>query len=237
VSASRIEQIYNGVDTQNFRPARASDEPVPGMPFDEPGLWLVGTVGRMQQVKDQTNLARAFVQAVSASAEAARRLRLVMVGDGPLRAEAAQILEAAGVSGLAWLPGERADVGQIMRRLDCFVLPSIGEGISNTILEAMASALPVIATAVGGNVELVRAGTTGMLVPAQNSVAMSEAILGYFADTDLARKHGCAGRALVERRFSLDAMVDRYQAVYDGMLGIRRRSTDTQLGRSEQLQG
>ena len=91
----------------------------------------------------------------SCSRSLRERLRLVMVGDGPLRAEAQAVLDAAGVGDLAWLPGERADVPDVMRGLDCFVLPSLAEGISNTILEAMASGLPVLATAVGGNAELV----------------------------------------------------------------------------------
>jgi glycosyltransferase involved in cell wall biosynthesis len=86
------------------------------------------------------------------------RLRLVMIGDGPLRAQAQAELDQAGVAHLAWLPGERRDVADVMRGLHAFVLPSIAEGISNTILEAMASALPVIATDVGGNADLVQAG-------------------------------------------------------------------------------
>jgi hypothetical protein len=85
------------------------------------------------------------------------RLRLVMIGDGPLRAQAQAMLEQAGVAELAWLPGQRDDVPEILRGLDCFVLPSLAEGVSNTILEAMASGLPVIATDVGGNGELIEA--------------------------------------------------------------------------------
>ena len=93
-------------------------------------------------------------------------MRLVIVGDGSTRAECLALLADAGVESLAWLPGERADVPDLMRTFDVFALPSLGEGISNTILEAMATGLPVVATRVGGNAELVEEGVTGTLVPA-----------------------------------------------------------------------
>lgn len=116
-------EICNGVDTKRFHPASGARDSIPGCPFTEPGLWLAGTVGRMQQVKAQTTLAQAFVRALQLQPTLQARLRLVMVGDGPLRAEAQAILDSAGVAHLAWLPGERTDVPQIMRGLDGFVLP------------------------------------------------------------------------------------------------------------------
>ena len=160
VPAQRIEQIYNGVDVERFIPRPQRRPQIAGCPFADPDLFVVGTVGRMQTVKAQTILARAFVRALQLQPALRERLRLVMVGEGPLRAEAQEMLDAAGVGHLAWLPGERADVPDVMRGLDGFVLPSLAEGVSNTILEAMASGLPVIATDVGGNAELVVAGET-----------------------------------------------------------------------------
>lgn len=222
VPASRIEQIYNGVDTARFRPADGGHEPVPGCPFNAQECWIVGTVGRMQTVKHQTALARAFVIAHRTDPEAARRLRLILVGDGPLRDESVALLEEAGIARHAWLPGERADIDAVMRGLDCFVLPSLAEGISNTILEAMACGLPVVATDVGGNGELVEQGGTGCLVPKDDPQALADAILGYFRAPEHARRYGVAGRQLAVRRFSLDAMVDRYMGVYDQLLGITK---------------
>src|SRR6185295_4357969 len=102
------------------------------------------------------------------------RMRLVVVGDGALYSDARATLEKAGLTDLAWFPGERNDVPDILRGLDCFALPSLAEGISNTILEAMATGLPVIATDVGGNRELVDAGTTGELVPAGDAHALAQ---------------------------------------------------------------
>jgi glycosyltransferase involved in cell wall biosynthesis len=147
-----------------------------------------------------------------------------MVGDGPLREQAQTILEAAGVAQLAWLPGERRDVPDVMRGLDAFVLPSLAEGISNTILEAMSCGLPVIATRVGGNAELVTPGVTGELVPAADVDAMARALLGLAGDRQRARAFGRAGREHVERRFSLEAMVAAYQQLYDRALAASGRS-------------
>ena len=163
VAPQRVAQLYNGVDAQRFQPRGAERRPIAGSPFALPELWLVGTVGRLSPIKDQVMLARAFVRALALAPEARQRLRLVIVGDGPLRAEVEQVLVDAGVGDLAWFAGDRKDVPDVMRGLDAFALPSLAEGISNTILEAMASALPVVATQVGGNAELLADGVTGRL--------------------------------------------------------------------------
>jgi glycosyltransferase involved in cell wall biosynthesis len=147
--------------------------------------------------------------------------RLVMVGEGPLRGQCQAVLDEAGAGALAWLPGERADVAQVMRGLNCFVLPSLAEGISNTILEAMATALPVIATRVGGNAELVDDGRTGEVVPPDDVEALAQALVRMAVDPAHAAAMGRAGRTEVERRFSLQAMVAAYQALYDRELGVR----------------
>ena len=180
VARQRVTQVYNGVDSARFRPAWAGPsaiaEPIAGCPFDPARHWLVGTVGRMQIVKDQTTLVKAFLRALEVTPSLRSRLRLVLVGEGPLRAQCLALLEAAGAADLAWLPGERADVPALMRGLHCFALPSLAEGISNTILEAMASGLPVVATDVGGNADLVVHGNTGIVVPAADAAAMAEAL-------------------------------------------------------------
>jgi sugar transferase (PEP-CTERM/EpsH1 system associated) len=218
VPRRRISQIHNGVDVERFRPLVGVRPAIPGGPFADPALFLVGTVGRMQAVKAQTLLARAFARALELQPLLRDRLRLVMVGDGPLRAEAQGLLDAVGVSGLAWLPGERADVPDLMRGLDCFVLPSQAEGISNTILEAMATGLPVLATDVGGNRELVLDGVTGMVAPAGDVEAMATGLVRMAAEPAEAAAMGRAGRLRVEEWFSLPAMVAAYQGLYNQML-------------------
>jgi len=217
VRGDRIEQIFNGVDTQHFQPAPRRI-PIPGCPFGDDDHYLIGTVGRMDTVKDQTNLAVAFVRAVEQNAKARRRLRLVMVGDGPLRGDVDVILREAGVRDLAWLAGERQDVPDVMHGLDCFILPSLAEGVSNTILEAMACGLPVVATRVGANPELVAEGKSGLLVPAGNSDALAGAILAMLGDPAGAAIQGGAGRVRVEQRFSLERMVERYHALYTSLV-------------------
>jgi len=99
--------------------------------------------------------------------------------------------------------------------LHAFALPSLAEGISNTILEAMASALPVLATAVGGNADLVEAGKTGHIVPAADPNAMAQHLVGLCSGPERARAMGEAGRQRVLAHFSMQAMVSTYQAVYD----------------------
>jgi sugar transferase (PEP-CTERM/EpsH1 system associated) len=217
IPAARVRRICNGVDSERFGPA-AARAPIAGSPFNDPRLWLVGTVGRMQTVKNQVELARAFVQVLAARPALRERLRLVMVGDGPLRAEAEALLAQAGAAELAWLPGERRDVPEVMRGLDCFVLPSLAEGISNTILEAMSSGLPVIATEVGGNPDLIEHGRTGLLVPAGDAAALAQALQALATDPARAQALGRAARRQVEREFSLAAMVGAYQALYEDLL-------------------
>jgi glycosyltransferase involved in cell wall biosynthesis len=168
----------------------------------------------MQTVKNQPLLARAFVALLQRYPQATDRARLVLVGEGPLRAETASILDAAGLLPLAWMPGARDDVAAILRMLDCFVLPSDAEGTSCTLQEAMSVGLPVVATAVGGTPELVADQLTGSLVPKGDAPAMAEALWRYFSDVSLARVHGQAARRHAVATFSLQAMLPRYQQLF-----------------------
>mgnify|MGYP001236542165 CR=1 FL=1 len=225
IAGRRVERICNGVDVSRFHPRRDARDLISECPFDGRAQWWFGTVGRMQEVKDQTLLARAFCRALEMQPSLRDFARLVMIGDGPLRQQARDVLLRAGAADLAWLPGERHDVAEVMRALDAFVLPSRAEGISNTILEAMASGLPVIATNVGGNAELVTDDVTGLLVPAQNVELLAQALVRMAGDRQQASAMGRAGRQEVERRFSLEAMVSAYQRLYEGELTKRRRAT------------
>jgi sugar transferase (PEP-CTERM/EpsH1 system associated) len=221
IAPPQLSRICNGVDAQRFSPPANGHAAVAGHPFTDPGLFVLGTVGRMQTVKAQPDLATAFVQLLQQQPALRTRLRLVMVGDGPLRAQVQAILAQAGLADLAWLPGERTDVPELMRSFDAFVLPSIAEGISNTILEAMACGLPVLATAVGGNAELVQPGRTGLLVPAADPEAMAQGLAAMAADPAAAQALGRAGRARIDAEFSLQAMVAAYQGTYDRLLARR----------------
>jgi len=221
IRADRVTQIYNGVDCEKFRPPLDGEPRPEEFPFDRDCI-VVGTVGRMQVVKDQLTFAHAFVELCrlleERRPELASRLRLVMVGGGPLHEPCREILAAGGVDGRAWLPGERNDVPEIIRHYDLFVLPSIAEGISNTILEAMASGLPVIATDVGGNPELVEETVDGLLVPPSDPAALANALSELVVDPERRRRQGHAARAKIEARFSMEAMIDSYMSVYDRSL-------------------
>ncbi|WP_081621700.1 TIGR03088 family PEP-CTERM/XrtA system glycosyltransferase [Thioalkalivibrio sp. AKL12] len=221
VSPSRLSHIFNGVDIDRFAPASGGFvSPAPDG-FRSPGTFVIGSVMRMQAVKAPLDLARAFVALRERIPEVFPRLRLVMIGDGPLRAEVHEFLEQAGVAEQVWIPGAREDIPDCLRTLDLFVLPSLAEGICNTILEAMATGLPVVATDVGGNPDLVQPGETGALVPAGDPDAMARALMAYPGDASRTAREGQAARARAEAAFSMEAMVTGYMAVYDRVLARR----------------
>ncbi|MCK6369911.1 MAG: TIGR03088 family PEP-CTERM/XrtA system glycosyltransferase [Gammaproteobacteria bacterium] len=202
VDPARVTRICNGVDTARFTPA---PEGLPQTPF------VVGSVGRVEPVKDYLTLARAFARLATDKAEAAR---LVIAGAGSERERLLGYLREAGLGECCELPGASDDVASIMQRFSVFVLPSLAEGISNTILEAMACGLPVIATTVGGNAELIVEGETGYLVPPGDDAALAARLRHYLQHPEEAARHGRAARERAVREFSLDVMVERYRRLY-----------------------
>ncbi len=216
ISPQKIKRICNGVDISIFYPRNKKKITLKDCPcrFDEREIYI-GTVGRMHGVKDQPTLVRAFIKAMNDYPELKTKARLIIIGDGPLKIKAERLLSDAGLQDLAWLPGKRDDIAEIMRSLDVFVLPSVAEGISNTILEAMATGLPIIATNVGGNSELVIDGETGSLVEKQNPDMMAECIVSYLKNRTLRDQHGSNARKRISEQFSLEKMVASYLEVYD----------------------
>ena len=215
VPPRKIHQIYNGVDSIRFHPREGARPEVLPPGFADAQTVVFGSVGRMVEVKDYPTLVRAFIRLLQQQPELALRARLVIVGDGPARAACLELLQAAGLADLAWLPGERHDIAAIMQALDVFVLPSRNEGISNTILEALASGLPVIATAVGGNPELVEPDINGVLVQPGEVDDMAQALLGYLRSPERVAGHGRQARMYAEQRFSIPTMAEAYSTVYE----------------------
>lgn len=215
VTPSRVAQIYNGVDLRKFslEGATPSDFPWP----DRERLFVFGTVGRVDPIKNQRALIEAFARLVNEREDGRASLRLIVVGAGPLLGELQARAAELQLGELVWFAGARNDIPDLMRAMNVFVLPSINEGISNTVLEAMAAARPVIAARVGGNPELIDAGRTGALYDLANADALLQAMREYSHAPALAVTHGSAARERVERQFGIDAMVNSYAAVYEQM--------------------
>ncbi|MEZ5504078.1 MAG: TIGR03088 family PEP-CTERM/XrtA system glycosyltransferase [Halioglobus sp.] len=235
VAPGSLQQIYNGVDFDRFSPG--SVKPLALLPPHWQGLddmLLAGTVGRLTPVKDQQLLLRAIAELRKTRPDVFRRVRVVLVGDGPLRQALADTVRDLDLGQQVWLAGDRDDVPELLAAMDLFVLPSLAEGISNTVLEAMACGLPVIATAVGGNVELVEEGFNGRLVPVGDARALALALGQLLQDESERRRLGNNARQRVLERFEWGRCVDAYLAVYDGLLQpeARRLGNSARTGKA-----
>ncbi len=199
-----VTQIYNGVDTQRFCPGENRQKIRKELEIP-PDIFLVGIIGRLDPIKNHPIL----FQAVKNLRSQFPAIRLLVVGDGEERSHLEKLRDNSII-----LLGNRLDVPTILQALDVFVLPSCNEGISNTLLEAMASTLPVIATRVGGNIELVQQNINGFLVPVGDVNAITSALLQYAMSPNLREQHGQAGRRIAIEQFSIDRMVRGYEKVY-----------------------
>ena len=214
IRSKKVTQIYNGVNSERF-----SSKPVSSQLEKK---LVIGTVGRFQAEKDQATLIKAFDLLRKKYTE--KDIRLQLIGDGPDREKLETLVFELDVTSSVNFHGKSDDVPNLMKQLDIFVLPSLGEGISNTILEAMSCGLPIIATNVGGNLELVTESISGYLVPANDPQAMFESIQKYIDQPELISKHGKAARERIEKDFSMNAMVENYMRVYNELLGISNKS-------------
>jgi sugar transferase (PEP-CTERM/EpsH1 system associated) len=210
IRPERFSVIYNGVDTTRFTPVAdcAAIRMELGLPRDEV---LALTTASLTSVKDHAGLIEAAAPVLQ---ERPTGLRFVFVGNGPLRPDLERRIEALGFSDRFLLMGHSNRVPDLMRAVDFFILPSTLEGMSNAILEAMASGLPVIARRVGGNSELVVNGATGVLAESGDSAGLSAAIARLADDGNSRAALGRAARHRAEDVFSLDAMVTSYADFY-----------------------
>jgi sugar transferase (PEP-CTERM/EpsH1 system associated) len=215
--------INNGVDTLRFAPAAPTDSGAGTATLPNPwnadkDCFVIGTVGRIQDVKDHLGLIDAFMLVLDLVPEQKDRLRLVIVGDGPLLPALREKVEKGGIADLVYLPGSRTDIAEIMQTFSIFALSSIAEGTPVVILEAMASGLPVVATRVGGVPEVVTHNVTGVLAAASDPAAFAAAIVQYIQQPELIGLHGAAGRARVQEKHSVAAMVSGYTMLYDELI-------------------
>ncbi len=209
VDAARIQVVYNGIDTTQFQNTRAQDARAL-LGFDV-GTPVIGSVGNLYPVKGYSDLLKAAVKVTQALPQAT----FLIVGlfteyTDQLKAEIAALHLENNVR----LLGFREDIPALLSIMDLFVLPSLSEGLSLSVLQAMSSCKPVIVSGVGGNVEIIENEKTGILVPPQSSDLLAEKILFVLKEDDLARRMGEAARKRVEAAFSIEAMVQRYLQMY-----------------------
>lgn len=209
VPAHKIRMIANGVDSVHFAPG----------PAKAPGTVWIGTIGRIDRIKNHAGLIDAFCILLARFPAPQFDLRLAIVGDGPLLHSLRERVAQESWADRVWFPGSRDDVADILRRFSVFVLPSLSEGTPVTIMEAMATGLPVVASAVGGVPQLVLDRHTGLLVKPADARALASALASYITDPALRARHGDAGRLHVTTCFDVDAMVRNYDALY----GLRQR--------------
>ncbi|MDI9240374.1 glycosyltransferase [Lysobacter sp. LF1] len=211
----RMTWIPNGVDTRRYAPAplqrRLDSRRELGLDDD---AIVFGCVARLQPVKRHVDLIDAFAQVHRTLPQA----RLVLVGDGPLLPQLRERIASHGVQDAVSLLASRDDVDALLPALDVLVLPSSSEGMSNAILEAMACGLPVVATAVGGNLHLVQHETTGLLVPPLDPISLAASLQWLAQSAHARRRMGMAARARIEREFSLDNMVQAFDQLYRRLL-------------------
>jgi glycosyltransferase involved in cell wall biosynthesis len=212
IPPDRLTTIRNGVDLNHFRPVRrdaSGQAPV------------IGCTARLHAENDHPTLLRAFSTVGKRWPDA----QLLLVGRGPEEARLRALGEALGISARIRFVGEQTDVAPFLTQMDLYVQPSVVAGMPNSLLEAMASALPVVATAVGGTPEVVIEGETGLLVPPRDPCALANAMLKLLADPGLAEAFARAGRARVEAHFGEDRMRERLEALLDRLverhLGLR----------------
>lgn len=204
--------VPNGIRLERFRPADDVARQSLVAELELPtGSRIIGTVGRLQPVKDHALLLRAFAKVRVQVPEAA----LVIVGDGPLRAALEAQAEQAGLSDAVRFMGDRHDVPRLLTGMEVFALTSTSEGYSVALLEACASSLPIVATDVGGNREIVRHGINGRLVPSGDTAAIATALIALLRGGEQAAAMGRAGYAWAQAEASFRTMAERYHGLYD----------------------
>ncbi len=207
VPEGKMVRMASGVDANHFRPGVSTLENVlPPRP-------RVVFTGRLHPQKNLDLLLNAWVAVANQTAA-----NLVLVGDGPDRARLSALAESLGISDRVFFAGSVEDPADSLRAADVFALPSVAEGLSNSLLEAMSTALPCLASDIGGNTDLIEQGITGKLVAIGDRPAWASALIQAIENVDESRRIGEAARRRIEREFALPVVVDRYLALYRRML-------------------
>jgi len=212
VPANRLTRLCSGVDTGVFHPgATPVDAGLPPRP-------RVVFTGRLHPQKNLPMLLDAWVEVARRSAAS-----LILVGPGSDRQALLEQAEALGIGHRVTFVGAVSNPADYLRAADVFVLPSVAEGMSNSLLEAMASALPCVVSGVGGNTDLIEHGRTGLLVPSPTPEAWSATLLDLIHNPSEALRLGQAARDRIETEYSLRAVVDRYVDLYRALIANETR--------------
>ena len=215
IPASKIRMIHEGIDLSLY-PRYAPEKP---RRLQEPAV--VGTVSYLSREKGLNYL----IEAASLIPDAHRRLRFVIVGDGGCLAELQDLVQERGLRGIFQFIGFHSDISQHMRSFDIFALPSLSEGLSSAILEAMATSLPIVATDVGGIPELVKNGDNGILVRPADPAALAHAIQHLADNPDISLRMGLRGRGRVEEQFNLERKISETEQLCSVLLQGSARSS------------
>lgn len=211
-SPNKVKTIPNGVDCEKYKPRQGQGG----------GSKNIGTNGKINiGVIASLNEHKGHEYLIEALAEVSRRqtnIECLFVGDGRLREKLEAQARRLGLGEVIRFCGYKAGVLKYLHKFDLFVLPSVDEGMSNALLEAMACGLPVIATNVGGNAEVIIDGKTGVLVPACEPTSLAEGILRLIQDRNLRIQMGTMGRELAVKKFGIETMVQNYQEFYNRLL-------------------
>jgi len=216
VPRALLEVVPNGVDTERYQglPAGTRDRLRRSLQLDREFVWLA--VGRFEAAKDHPNMLRAFARVVAERPDAV----LLLVGRGRLQAEVEALAGTLALAGRVRFVGTREDVPELMTVADGYVMSSAWEGMPMVLLEAGAGGLPIVATRVGGNAEVVQEGVSGFLVPPGNDQALGAAMLRLMALPEAERRAmGTRGHDHVRQHYGLGRVVDRYEAIYRAVLG------------------
>lgn len=213
-SPSRIRKIYNGIDPKKF-PSKIKIQ-VKQEILHNLGLTacteIVGIVARLDPIKNHAALFKAMIKVFSVFPQAI----LLVIGDGPLRIELKEQVNELGLKKNIVFLGARLDIPSLLSALDVFVLPSLSEGLSLTLLEACAAGKPVVTTTVGGNPEIVENGVNGLLVPSADTEALGAAIVNILMNKEKAQQMGAKARAKFEELFTVETMINSYESLYEG---------------------
>ncbi len=208
---SKVCVVYNGVDLDRFHTPAYRGHLFP----DSEGHKLIVVVGNMiSDVKGHGVL----ISAASDVVRAHPKTRFVLVGEGSKRGDFEKQVQDLGLQANFRFLGRRSDVPAILACCDIAVLPSRAEGLPNAVLEYLAAGLPVVATAVGGNLEIIQDGITGLLVPPQDSQALAAALMRLLSDNDLAVRIAGAGHDYVKQNFSFERLVTDMVQLYAKLL-------------------